>query len=150
MMVPAATLPELTVLYDGAIATARAALPHEEDLWLTADELRRVSGFILKPEGACLDEVCVPIPDARLESFFRHGGGVTYFNLSELARELHQPTIHDATHSIWVFGTRPATRLKLLATLEAPNFTLQDWKGETRSLAEFQGRKILLLTWASW
>ncbi len=150
MMVPAATLPELTVLYDGAMATARAVPPHGEDLWLTPDELRRVSGFILKPEGACLDEVCVPIPDARHESFFRHGGGVTYFNLSELARELHQPTIHDATHSIWVFGTRPATRLKLLATLEAPNFTLPDWKGKTRSLAEFRGRKIVLLTWASW
>ncbi len=149
-MDPAATLPKQTVLYDGAIATTRAALPNEEDLWLTPDELRRVSGFILKPDGACLDELCVPIPDAQHESFFRHKGEVRYFNLSELARELHQPTIHDATHAIWVFGTRPATRLTLLATLEAPNFTLPDWKGKTRSLAEFRDRKVLLLTWASW
>ncbi len=149
-MVPAATLPEQTVLYDGAIATTRATLPYEEDLWLTPDELRRVSGFILKPEGACLEALCVPIPDARHEAFTRHEGGVRYFNLSELARELHQPTIRDATHSIWVFGTRPATRMKLHDTLEAPDFTLPDWKGNTRSLAEFRGRKVLLLTWASW
>ncbi len=149
-MVPGAIPSEQTVLYDGTIATTRAALPHEEDLWLTPDELRRASGFILKPEGACLDEWCVPIPDARHESFIRHEGGVRYVNLSELARELHQPTLRDATHSIWVFGTRPATRMKLHATFEAPNFTLPDWKGKTRSLTEFRGRKVLLLTWASW
>ena len=32
----------------------------------------------------------------------------------------------------------------------APNFTLPDLNGRVHSLADFRGKKVLLVTWASW
>ena len=40
--------------------------------------------------------------------------------------------------------------MKNAPALEAFNFTLPDWKGTRRSLADFHGKKVLLITWASW
>ena len=32
----------------------------------------------------------------------------------------------------------------------APDFSLPDWQGKQISLSDFKGKKIMLLTWASW
>lgn len=141
---------ELTVIYDGTISTVREALSGQEDLWLTLPTLTRVSGFVVKPQGACLDELCIPIPKARKSAFLRQARGQRWFNLSELARVLHQPVVYDRPNNTWLFGARPDVRRKYLTTLDAPNFTLPDWRGRTRSLADFRGKKVLLITWASW
>jgi len=37
-----------------------------------------------------------------------------------------------------------------LSSLKAPDFTLPDMNGKARSLSDFRGKKVLLLTWASW
>jgi hypothetical protein len=50
---------------------------------------------------------------------------------------------------IWYFGLRGDQR-QGLASLTAPEFTLPDMAGAMHSLAEFRGKKILLVTWASW
>ena len=142
--------PETTVIYDGKVSKVRETLPDQPDLWLTLPALTQVSGFVIKPQGACLDELCVPIPKAREEAFWRRAPGPSWFNLSELARVLRQPAVHDATHAVWLFGARPEVRTQYLKTLEAPNFTLPDWKGRPRTLADLRGKKVLLITWASW
>ena len=36
------------------------------------------------------------------------------------------------------------------SSLEAPNFTLPDMNGRAHSLADYRGKKVLLITWASW
>ncbi len=141
---------EMTVIYDGAVSKVSAALPSQDDLWLTLTSLEQVSRVVLKPAGACLDELCVPIPKAREQAFLRREGGTTYFNLSELARVLGQPTVHDDAHAIWLFGARPDAQSKVLNSLDAPNFMLSDWTGQLRSLSDFRGKKVLLITWASW
>ncbi len=149
-MDPAADHRKVTVLYDGRTTTVTAPLLQEEDLWLTPAALDQVSGFVLKPEGACLGELCVPIHGSPHQAVVREGSEGTFVNLSALARVLNQPTIHDPTHAVWVFGARPDARRRVLETLEAPTFTLPDWRGALRSLTEFRGRKVLLVTWASW
>ncbi len=141
---------EATVIYDGVISKVREARSNEEDLWLTPTQLTQVSGFVLKPEGACLDDLCVPIPEAREGSFLREESGQQYVNLCALARFLHQPVIHDAALAIWCFGARPQVQMRVLETLDAPTFVLPDWKGTLRALADFRGRKVVLITWASW
>ena len=50
-------------------------------LWLSADDLKRVSGFEFKPQGFCKGDVCVPVPDARKSEFV---AGASY-NLAALA-----------------------------------------------------------------
>ncbi len=141
---------ETTIIYDGVVSKIEGALPEQDDLWLTTSDLTRASRFVLKPEGACLDELCVPIPKGRERAFLRRSRGADYFNLAELARVLRQPIARAETSQIWLFGPRPEAQMKVLETLEAPDFTLPDWKGAPRSLRDFRGKKVLLITWASW
>ena len=143
-------LTSTTVIYDGKASTvpATATAAAETDLWLSIPDLKRVSGFELKPQGACLGELCVPLPKNRRDAFVREKG--KEFNLSELARTLHQPEVYDPEFSIHLFGPRPEIAGKYQETLLAPDFTLPDWKGQPRSLHDFRGKKVLLITWASW
>ena len=141
---------EATVIYDGVVSTVRERLPEPNDLWLTLPDLTRASGFELKPQGACLQELCVPIPKRREKDFLRREAGKRWFNLSELARVLRQPAVHEVAHDVWLFGTRPDAQMRHLETLDAPDFTLPDWKGVRRSLRDFHGKKVLLITWTSW
>lgn len=150
LLAPARGSAEVTLIYDGAVSKVTDLLPDQKDLWLTLADLTRVSGFVLKPQGACLGELCIPVPKAREKAFLRQEARKKWFNLSELARVLRQPEVEDPSHSIRLFGPRPEALMKTLETLEAPNFTLSDWKGQPRSLADFRGKKVLLITWASW
>jgi hypothetical protein len=141
---------ETAVIYDGAVTRTPDAVSEQDDLWLTLPDLTRATRFVLKPQGACLDEFCVPIPKSRKDAFLRQQDRTQLFNLAELARTLHQPAVHDSANSVWLFGSRPESQMKLVETLQAPDFTLPDWKGMPRSLSDFRGKKVLLITWASW
>lgn len=141
------------VIFDN-IATEVAApattLPGSEDLWVTLADLTKATKFVVKPQGVCRDELCFPIPKARKTAFLSVQGKVTWFNLSEFARLTKQPTAYDAENSTWFFGPRPEEQNKFVSSLMAPNFKLPDATGKMRSLAEFRGKKVLLVTWASW
>ena len=141
---------QTTVIYDGAISSLSDAVSEPENLWVTLPDLTRTTRFVLKPQGACLDEFCVPIPKSREAAFLRTEHNQKLFNLTELARTLKQPAIHDDANQIWLFGSRPESLMKIANSLEAPDFTLPDWKGVSRSLHDFRGKRVLLITWASW
>ncbi len=140
------------VIYEGAVTQLGTASPFAEskDLWVTLEDLTRVTGFVLKPQGVCRKELCFPIPKHRKSEFLVERGKVTWFNLSEFGRLLKQPMTHDEQLAAWYFGPRPEAQNAYLSSLEAPNFTLPDLKGKMHSLADFRGRKVLLITWASW
>ena len=50
-----------TVLYNERVVELEQTLPDATDLWVKPEDLTRVNDFVLKPEGACLDELCVPV-----------------------------------------------------------------------------------------
>ena len=145
------------VIYDG-VATAvtaahgkvSAASGPVNDLWITTSDLARATRFVIKPQGICRDELCFPLPKARKAEFISKRGSVTWFNLSEFARLIKQPFASDQSTGVWYFSARTAERNGYLASLEAPNFTLPDLNGKMHSLADFRGKKVLLVTWASW
>jgi hypothetical protein len=141
---------ETTVIYDGVTSTLSDTVSEPDNLWVTLPDLTRATRFVLKPQGACLDEFCVPIPKSRAAAFLRNERSQKLFNLAELARTMKQPAIHDDSNNIWLFGSRPQSLMEVANTLEAPDFTLPDWKGTSRSLREFRGKRVLLITWASW
>jgi hypothetical protein len=91
-----------------------------------------------------------PIPKARKAAFLSKQGRISWFNLSEFARLLKQPTAFDTDHAIGYFGPRADEQNRHLASLAAPDFTLPDEEGKMHSLRDFRDRKVLLLTWASW
>ena len=121
----------------GAGAGAAAA---PDALFLPLAELPAATGWELKPEGACLGEVCIPLPAAA-----RRPGLV---DLSTLARALGRPLVHEG--ETWVAGEPAAARADALASLVAPDFELPDLAGRLHRLSDYRGRKVVLLSWASW
>jgi hypothetical protein len=138
------------VIYDG-IATEVAVAPNSStDLWITTSDLTRATRFVIKPQGVCRDELCFPLPKARKAEFVSRKGATTWFNLSEFAKLVRQPVVVDQKNGVWYFGVRDADQNGYLTSLEAPNFTLPDLNGRMHSLSDFRGKKVLLVTWASW
>ena len=105
--------------------------------------------FRSKPQGVCRDELCFPLPKARQQEFVRGTAPVAWFNMTAFAELVHQPVAHDAALSTWYFGLRSDQRQQL-NSLEAPDFALPDLQGKLHRLSDFRGKKILLVTWASW
>lgn len=142
-----------TVIYDGVVhrlGPAPKALDATSDLWGTLSDLKRVTGFVIKPQGICRDELCFPIPRGRRQAFLSRRGSRTWFNLSEFARLVRQPVAHDEELATWFFGPRADEQNGHISSLTAPDFTLPDINGKPHSLTDFRGSKVLLLTWASW
>ena len=54
-----------TVLFADKTIEVAKTLDDAKDLWVSPEDLTRINGFVLKPEGACLAEVCIPIPKGK-------------------------------------------------------------------------------------
>ena len=117
-----------------------------ERLWLSSSELEAATGWSSRPEGFCREGVCVPIPPGREREFLRGD----QIDAARLWRHLGQPLEHSEDGGTWVFGTSAADRAAALSSLEAPDFSLPDPSGRRHSLSEHRGKKVLLVSWASW
>jgi hypothetical protein len=117
-----------------------------EGVWAPVSRLEQLTGWALKPEGACLGDVCVPLPRGREQEFSRDG----WFSVSALAWHLSQPVAHDLEAGVWAVGESAADRTSQIESLEAPNFTLPDYLGKDHQLFDYRGKKIFLVSWASW
>ena len=137
----------VTIIYRDRASEASGASADGDNLWLPLDDMKRCAGWELKAEGLCLDELCVPIPPDRKAEFLDASGRA---NLVAIARHLGQPALHDEDSDVWLFGEAAATRRDALRSLKAPDFTLPDLDGSLHSLSDYRGRKVLLLSWASW
>ena len=120
------------------------------DLWVSPKDLPRVNGFELKPEGACLDEICVPVRQDADSDLFVRRGGETWFNVTGLASKVGQPVAADYDNNVFSLGAVPVVRASFHRDGVAPDFSLQDLDGNTVKLSDFKGKKVMLLTWASW
>jgi hypothetical protein len=146
------------VIYDGVTTQVIAPVNGEvtntsgraNDLWVTTNDLTRATRFVIKPQGVCREELCFPLPKNRKAEFVSKKGATTWFNLSEFAKLIRQPVVVDQKNGVWYFGARNAEENGYLSSLEAPNFTLPDLNGLMHSLSDYRGKKVLLVTWASW
>ena len=138
-----------TIMYDDIATEITSGTADASQLWITTADLTRATRFELKPQGVCRDQLCFPVPKARASEFVRKNSGATLFNLLTFAQLVNQPVAHDAALSTWYFGLRSDQR-QGLASLRAPDFALPDMAGKMHSLSDFRGKKVLLVTWASW
>ena len=136
-----------TLLYGNAPFVAQSAMARDENLWISPQDLTAATGWERKPQGLCRGEVCVPIPPDRKAAFLAPD---ERFNLAEFARYLEQPIVHDDAADVWVFGEAASARRDALRSLDAPDFRLPDLDGTPHSLSDYRGKKVLLLSWASW
>jgi AhpC/TSA family len=136
----------VTVLTESGEWTALEAEASTEALWLSARDMEQATGWVAKPEGLCRGEVCVPLPVGREQEFVR----ASRVNAAALWRHLGQPVVRSESGHAWVLGQSARDRAAALQSLEAPDFTLPDAAGRPHSLSDHRGKKVLLVTWASW
>jgi hypothetical protein len=129
-----------TVLYDDRTVKLDQVRPDPKDLWVRSTDLPRINDFTLKPQGACRADMCIPVPKE-----LKSG---PWFNLTGFARRLHQSTVNDS--GVWSFGELPVVRGDFYRSRVAPDFAVPDRKGRIVHLSDFRGKKVLVVTWASW
>ena len=135
-----------TILSEQLVNTVAGARADGEGLWLPPIEAEQTTGWTLKPEGFCKGDICLPLPPNRA-SAFSSGGDI---NVATLWRHMGLPIAHDASGETWVLGTAATARSAQLQSLEAPDFSLPDLAGAQHALKTQRGRKVLLVSWASW
>jgi hypothetical protein len=139
-----------TIIYEARTTPAPAAQPDRDDLWLSPNDLVESTGWQIKPEGICRDEICIPVPAGKAAGLVRAQGAESWLNLGEFARYMGLPYAHDASSEVWSLGASPEALISNLAGMEAPGFTLPDIEGRMHSLSESRGKKVFLLLWSSW
>jgi hypothetical protein len=131
-----------TVLYDGRAVVLSRATADNDALWIQRADLPSINGFELKPQGACREEICIPIPRPMLRG--------AQFNLTAFAERIGQRVVADPAARVWSFGEIPVVRGAFLESRVAPEFSVPDRKGRAVRLSQFRGKKVLVVTWASW
>ena len=139
-----------TALYNDQTIAIENVLASPTDLWVSPEDLTRLNGFVLKPEGACLEDLCIPIDQSKDSDLFVQRDGNKWVNVTELARKLQQPYVANAEAGVWSFGAIPLVRRSFLESAIAPDFALADRTGKTVRLSDFRGKKVMIVTWASW
>jgi len=134
-----------TVLYQGKVITLTET-GGGDSLLINPDDLSRINGFEVKPEGACYAELCIPLNDSLLVT----KAGKQWFNLSAFADLLDQPYVVDVDAGVWSFAEIPAKRQNMMVDAMAPDFEVTDRSGNVVRLADLKGKKALIVTWSSW
>src|SRR5262249_6475509 len=132
--------PRTTVLYDDRAVELDRIRPDVKGLWVRAADLPRINQFDLKPQGACRADLCIPVPKD-----LKSG---EWFNLTGFARRIHQAYVNDS--GVWSFGEIPVVRGDFYRSRVAPDFAVPDRKARVVHLSDFRGKKVLVITWASW
>jgi len=144
-MSPASTQRQATIV-DGDRVTGVASVgaSDAETLHLTPEDLTRATGWSLRPEGLCRDDVCFPVRD---RAAIVHDDAIS---LRGVADVLGRPLAYEPDPPVAVLGEAPATVGASLASGRAPNFALPDLDGGTIELDDYAGRKRMIFAWSSW
>jgi len=134
-----------TVLYQGRVITL-ARTGAGVGLLIQPEDLPGINGFTLKPEGACLEELCIPVGS----SLVVEQAGEQWFDLTGFADLLGQSYVADCDHRVWSFAEIPAKRDGMMLDAMAPDFKVTDREGQVVSMADLKGKKALIVTWSSW
>lgn len=120
-----------------------------DDLWVKTAELKAATGFDLKKSGACFDplNICIPLLE---DGFIQEEIGQQWFNVSKLSSKLEQACVANEDKAVWSLGLIPEARKAMLKSSTAPDFEIEDINGETIRLSNFKGKKVLIVTWATW
>jgi hypothetical protein len=136
----------ITVIHEERETEITGARVAGDRLWLAKDDVHRATGWTLKPEGLCREDICVPVPRGR-EPEFIEGDAI---DVAAFWRHMGHPVVRDGSGHTWVLGTGAGERARALSSLQAPDFALPDLEGRRHALADHLGNKVLLVTWASW
>lgn len=126
-------------MIDRAETTVEAGLDGDH-VWIAADDLEPVTGWIRKPEGLCQGPVCVPVRDPI-------DGPDDTIDLAAVARALGKRLVVDAGGRVAAIADDPMGRGEIQNLHE---LSLPDVDGRMVDLSGTAGKKVVLIAWASW
>ena len=129
-----------TILYGDRVVSLDKAEADARDLWVRSADLPRINEFELKPQGACRADICIPVSKDLSRG--------QWFNLTGFARKTGEAFVADS--GVWSFGEIPLLRGGFYNSRMAPDFAVPDRAGRVVHLSDFRGKKVLVITWASW
>lgn len=109
-----------------------------DSLTISQTEFEAGTGWLLKPEGACKGDVCIPLIEPPTSG---------EIDVTSLATQMGLPVVADEKHELWAVGP-DATGSRTLVSAVAPEFRLPDLDGNEFSLASLRGQKVLLVAWS--
>ena len=132
-----------TILIDGKRHDVEATLSGEQ-LWLDSDSVASLVGWDVKDGTLCRRDQCI--------SLAAHPGVANgaQVDLVALAGLLNMPHAVALAHRVLSLTESPEQKSALLTGDVAPDFALPDLAGREHLLSDYRGRKVLLVTWASW
>jgi hypothetical protein len=108
---------------------------------LTPSELRAVTGYELKPQGLCRDDICVPAPG--LDT----GAGI---DLRAAAVLLRRPLALDDETGDAALAAPVLARGESVVGQSVADLVLHDLDGNAVAWSAIGRKKKVLVTWASW
>lgn len=136
---------QATIIYQGKARTISDG-GDADRLLIQPEDLTAINGFEIKPEGACYEDLCIPLNDQLLIE----QDGAQWFDLTAFAELLEQPFVADTESRVWSFAEIPAKRQNALLNGMAPDIEVTDRQGNVIRLADLKGKKALIVTWSSW
>ena len=130
-----------TIIYRDRVSEVSDAVAQGDDLWLPIKALHSSTDWELTPEGACIGEMCIPIPDGREGEFLTEDGKL--FNLPALERTMGWPMVHDEAHSVWLFGEGAAAGRRLARSAASAGLHPSGPGGEPPQPLRFPGEEGL-------
>jgi hypothetical protein len=100
------------------------------------------TGWVIKPEGACKGDACVPLPTEAVAN--------GHLDARILSEKLGMSLVADDGQKLWALGPETAITGKALTSAIAPDIALPDLGGNLFRIADLRGRKVVLVSWASW
>lgn len=91
------------------------------------------TGWVIKPEGACKGDVCVPLQGE--------------FDVLSVADRLGMAVEHDEARGLWALGPESLGG-RALVTAVAPELVLDDLDAKEFTLSSLRGQKVVLVAWA--
>lgn len=109
-----------------------------DSLTISRPEFEAGTGWLLKPEGACKGDVCIPLAEPPTSD---------EVDVTSLTTQMGLPVVADDKHQIWAVGP-DATGSRTLVSAMAPELRLPDLEGNEISLSSLRGQKVLMVAWS--
>lgn len=115
-----------------------------DSLLLAPADLQALLGWQVKDNTLCREDRCLPLS---LHPQLLQGDKVDLVALADLQQ---LPLTIDEQHAVLSIGESVEEQGDVLQSAIAPDFSLPDASGKLHKLSDYRGKKILLITWASW